>query len=466
MMRRSAISFSFTLLFAALFIGLFSFTAEAQRSRDARKASQLVEQGNRALNQQKYSEAIDKFAEALAYNPTNPAARFAKGKAHNSLNQSEMALMELNAALDQGYTKPIDVYLIRWKLFYDDKNFEAAQKDVDAALAIDPENLDLLIAQGNMAFAGKRYPQALAAYQRALQRQPNNPEIHLNIAKMHYMSGNVQAQGESAKAAIANGTKFLGEANLLLGDSLRKQRRFDEATSALQNALAADTRNFDIYQSLAEVYRAQNRFEDAIAVYRRGLAIFGADGRIYTGLSWYYSLAGRAEDAVEAARSAIRLLPNEYLGFTNLCRAYNDQKRPESAVRECLNALKLRPDDGETLFYLGYSFEMLNKSAEASRYYKQAVAGLEKATQADPTNSDNFYLLGNAYASDGQPKKAIAAYVRSLELTPAFARARYNLGAVYVFENNKAAAQQQYNALLPLDPVLAERLKKEIDGMK
>ena len=135
-------------------------------------------------------------------------------------------------------------------------------------------------------------------------------------------------------------------------------------------------------------------------------------------------------------------------------------------IRECGNALRLKPNDGETHFYLGFANSLMNKSAEASRNFKLAIAGLERATVADPMNADNFYLLGNAYASDSQPKKAIDAYLRSLGLTPAFGRARYNLGAVYVFDNNKAGAMQQYNALLPLDRALAEKLKAQIDGMK
>lgn len=465
MKRNTLLSIVRVSLIAVSFVALASNVA-AQKPKDVRRSNQLVEQGNKSFNQRNYREAIEKYAEAIALNPKNTNAHYWKGRAHAHADDTELALLELNKALDLGYNKPLDVYLLRWRLHYASKDFPAAQKDIDSALAIDPQNFELLVAQGDMSFANKRYPDALNAYQRALVREPNNPDLYLNIAKIHYFTGNVGGQGEAAERAINLRTRSLGEAYLLLGDSMKRQRKFEEATAAFQSALSASPTNLDIYESLAETYRAQNKYDDAIAVLRRALPVFGQNGRIFTNLAWYYSLANRHEDAAEAAKAGIKLSPDQYLAYTNLCRAYNDLKRPEMAVRECNNALKLKPDDGETMYYLGRANELLNKPDEAARYYRRSVPGLEKYTREYPDNSDYFYLLGNAYYSDNQPKKAITAYVRSLELTPAFGRARYNLGVMYVADNNKTAAMQQYNALVSIDASLAALLKQEIDAMR
>lgn len=465
-MKRSAVLLSIQFVLLAAFVISADLAVQAQKPKDIRASQARLEQGNRAFNQRNFKEAIEKYAEAIALNPRNTAAHYWKGRAHSFQEEHELALMELGTALEQGYQKPLDIYLLRWRIYYAEKDYAAAQKDVDAALSIDPENFDLLVAQGDMNFVNKRYPEALDAYQRAVAKQPNNAELYLNIAKIHYFTGNPQGQGDAAQEAINKRTMSLGEAYLLLGDALRTQRRFPEATTALQSALSANPNSLDTYESLAEVYRAQNKYDDAITTLRRALPVFDDDGRIYTNLAWYYSLANRHEEAADAAKAGIKLSPNEYLAYTNLCRAYNDLKRPEMAIRECNNALRLQPDDGETLYYLGRASELMNKSDEAARYYRRAVPGLEKATKTSPGNSDYFYLLGNAYYSDNHVKKAIAAYVRSLELTPAFARARFNLGLAYVADNNKSAAMQQYNALAPLDGALAALLKTEIDAMR
>ncbi|HEY2865598.1 MAG TPA: tetratricopeptide repeat protein, partial [Pyrinomonadaceae bacterium] len=97
--------------------------------------------------------------------------------------------------------------------------------------------------------------------------------------------------------------------------------------------------------------------------------------------------------------------------------------------------------------------------------YRKSVKGLEKFVADNPDYSDGFYLLGNAYYTVNQGDDAIEAYKKCLVLSPRFARARYNLGIVYVAKKNKAAALEQYNSLLPLEATLAANLKTEIDKL-
>jgi superkiller protein 3 len=151
------------------------------------------------------------------------------------------------------------------------------------------------------------------------------------------------------------------------------------------------------------------------------------------------------------------------LAYTNLCRAYNDLNKPELAISACNNALKINPNDGETFFYLGRANDVLDRPAEAAKFYKRAVTGLEAFTAERPTYSDGFYHLGNAYFADNQLDKAIAAYSKCLELSPRFGRARYNIGIVQLQKNNKPGATEQYNILVGIDRTLATKLKTEID---
>src|SRR5690606_19538289 len=136
----------------------------------------------------------------------------------------------------------------------------------------------------------------------------------------------------------------------------------------------------------------------------------------------------------EAAKAGIKLSPENYMAYTNLCRAYNDLNRPETAARECNNALTLKPGDGETNFYLGRSYDLQKRPAEATQYYRRAVAGLEQFIKERPDYADGYYLLGNAYFADNQRAKAIDAYNKALELSPMFTKARYNLGVIYSLE--------------------------------
>jgi superkiller protein 3 len=318
---------------------------------------------------------------------------------------------------------------------------------------------------GEIYLARNALTEALDAFKRASVAAPNDADIFYNMARVYVTRGDAREQGIAAEAALKKGTRFPGESHYLLGDAYRKQSNAAGAIAAYQKAISSKPDIYDAYRNLADVYRSENRYDDAIKVSKQGLLAFPRDGNIYTDLSWYYSLAGRPEDAVQAAKAAITFLPAQYMGYTNLCRAYNETKEYNLAVIACNSALRINPGDGETYFYLARAYDFLKKPADATKYYSQAVTGLVEFTKNNPAYSDGWYLLGNALFADNQRDKAIDAYRQCLVLSPKFSKARYNLGIIYTRKKNRPAAQEQYDALVPLDPKLAEALKAEIDKM-
>lgn len=446
---------------------LFCLTAEvdAQSKKDQKKARQLVEQGQKLYRQKNYRNALDKYAEAVTLDPNNPDARFGKGAAHYELDENEQAFTEFDAALKNGYKKPLDIYLVRWRLNYAKKDYDAALADLKAGLALDPGNVDFQLGLGDISFARNEYRDAIDAYQKVALKVPNSADVYLNIAKAQANLGDTLGQTTSAAEAVRLRTRFLGEAFFLLGDGYQKQRKFDEALDAYQKAISAKPDTFAAYLGIAEIYRVQGRYNESIEISRRALRVFPNNGEIYTALGWYYSLADKHEEAVEASKAGTTLLPNQPTAYTNLCRAYNDVKKPELAVNACNTALRLNPNDGETLFYLARANDLIGKTSEATKLYSRAVAGLVDYTSKNPDYSDGFYLLGNAYFADNKRDKAIESYSKALELSPRFSKARYNLGIIQILEKNKTAALQQYTALLEIDKGLAEKLKVEIDKL-
>ncbi len=442
----------------------FSGEAVAQSKKDIKKANQLVDQGNKAASGKNFRMAIDKYAEAIVLMPKSATAHFRKGYAHYQLNEYEIALNELDTALSQGHPL-IDIARIRWYIYYQKKNLDGSLADLRTVLQADPNNQTALIAAGDVNYEKQNFREALLLYQRAIVAAPRNGDLYFKIARVQFSLGDEKAQETAASEAVAKGTQFVAESYQLLADAYQKQRKVNQAIDAFNIALTAKPDLYQIYRTLGDLYRSQNRINDAIEISKRGLRLFPNDGNIYTDISWYYSLADRHEDAIAAAQSGIKLLPNQYIAYTNLCRAYNDTKQYQFAITACNNALRLNPNDGETFFYLGYANSLLGKQAEATRYFDRAVTGLIEYTKNNPDYTEGFYLLGNAYYADNQPEKAIEAYKKCLELSPRFAKAKYNLGKTQVRLKNKIAALEQYNSLLPLDNDLAQKLKLEIDKL-
>jgi superkiller protein 3 len=442
---------------------MMAASVDAQSKKDQRESKKLVEQGDKQFKQRNYRNALENYAKAVVLVPNNAHAHFWKGMAHYYLNEFNLALPELSTALNQGYNRPLDIYLVRWRLHYANQDFDLALDDVRKGLAIDGNNLDFLLALGDLSFAAKQFSEALDAYQRVLVRNPTNADLYLNIAKCHFFLGNVDEQAASAEEALKRGTRSPADAHMLIGDAAHRQFRFEDAILSYQRVLSIKSDEYEPYRRLAEAYRALSRFNEAIEISQRAIRTFPNDGGIYTDISWYYSLADRHEEAVAAAQAAISLVPDQYMAYTNLCRAYNDLGRFEVAITACNNALRLKPEDGETLFYLGRANRALGRTAEAAKLFSRSVTGLEKFVSDNPTYSDGYYLLGNAYFADGKQDRALSAYQRCLQLSPNFVKALYNVGIIYLLQENKPLALEQYNRLLKLDRKYADRLKAEID---
>ena len=151
-------------------------------------------------------------------------------------------------------------------------------------------------------------------------------------------------------------------------------------------------------------------------------------------MSWYFSLNDMHKDALVAAQNAIALVPDNYIAHTNLCRALNDLENYNLAIAACNNALKLNPGDGETNYYLGRAYASTNR-AKASRYLLQKIySGFSQIFKRLPRLCRCLYLLGNAYYATDQYDKAIDAYKQTLELSPKFTKAVFNLGVTYYLE--------------------------------
>ena len=445
-----------------LLILVLPLSAMMQSKRDRDQSKAFLSEADKAYAVKDYRGAAEKFGKALLLVPTNPYAYYKKGFAHFNLKENPEAISSLNQALAQGY-KPLDIYRVRLFIYFIEKDYSAALGDIEKGLKLAPNDVSLLTAQGEILLEQKSYSEAAKSFEKVIKLEPNSADIYYNLARLKYATGDSDAQAAFAESALAKGTRFPAEAFFLLGDAKSKQKNSAAAIDAFQRSVSLKPEVYRTYGALSELLRAENRLDDAVNVLKQGLRAFPNNGEIYTELSWLYSLLDRPDEAVDAARAGIAILPDKPNAYTNLCRALNETKKYELAIGACNSALKLKPDDGETYFYLGRAFNLTGRSSQATKYYGQAVSGLEDHVIKNSQSPDGWYLLGNAYFADNQRDKAIAAYLKSLELSPKFSKARFNLGIIYVLQKNKPASSAQYSELLPLNAKLAAALKAEID---
>jgi tetratricopeptide (TPR) repeat protein len=445
--------------------------SEKERQKEAQKAAKKVEEkigkltkeAEKSINKKDYKTALDKYDQAIQLAPKNPKTHFLKGKAHYELKEFDQSLTEFDTALIQGYETPLEIYKLRWRLNYERKNFDVVLDDAQKILQVEPSNLPLYQTIGAIYLAKQSYNEALAAFQKVTQLDPNDADTYYYTALAYQKLGDVPKQQSSALEAVKRNTKFSGESYFILGDAEQKLKNYNEAVEAYRKSLLTKSDNAATYHNLSDIFRSQNRFDEAIEVLKKGVVAFPNDAYLYIDLSLHYTLADQSASAIGAAQQAVKFLPGKPDSHASLCRAYYENKQFQPALEACNAALKLNHNDGEANVYLGFTYLSLDKIETANTYFVKAVNGLKDYTQKNSDYSDAYYLLGNAYYYANQPKNAIDAYSRSLQLYPQSAKARFNLGLAYFVNGDLTAAREQYEVLAKLDKDLAAKLKQTLD---
>lgn len=112
-------------------------------------------------------------------------------------------------------------------------------------------------------------------------------------------------------------------------------------------------------------------------------------------------------------------------------------------------AIKLSPENFNNYFFMGNAYASIKRYDNAIEYYK-------KCLEIYPYSSDILYNIGNIYRAKKENEKAIEYYKKAIDLYPDFAQAHYNLGKIYSLLNQQELADKEFALVSRLNPLLFE----------
>jgi tetratricopeptide (TPR) repeat protein len=193
--------------------------------------------------------------------------------------------------------------------YFDGEAFEDAARASRAALALAPGSVEALIVRGSLALGRADAPAALADFEEALQRKPNEGRAASGLGMARLLAGDPAGSREVLRQAIEHMPTHIGTWQSL-GWACIALQAWDEAGAAMGRALELD-RNFgESHGAVAVVAALTGQREAAQASIERALRLDP------NGLSARYAqmvLSGEAADPTRFEQAARRVLSSRSL---------------------------------------------------------------------------------------------------------------------------------------------------------
>ena len=290
------------------------------------------------------------------------------------------------------------------------KSYAAAIETYEQIAALSPEDLEALLAIGEIYLTQRRWPLAEDVFNRALARDGENAKALTGLATARWEQGDRQRAVSLWESALSRGEheSDLSDIQVRLALAYLDIDRPAEAEAMLRNEVAGRG------NPTAHLYLAMMQAIDDPSGARRELkAITNNEPPAVVAMRDYLleSLGG-AETADTAARQAKSMgLAFVQIGEWQLARTALER------------ALRLDPTDAEATAFLGHAEAQLGRPA---------FTHLARAVESQPDWPLGHYLLGLFYLDQEAHEFAVEEFQATLRLDPGNARALADLARAYV----------------------------------
>jgi tetratricopeptide (TPR) repeat protein len=288
-----------------------------------------------------------------------------------------------------------------------EKQYGAAQLELEKANALQPETFEILYNLGQAYLRAGEYPKAELALNRALKLKPDSPEALYLLAQVY-----------------------------------SDQKKSVDALDLLVRAHKLAPQNADIIFLLARVSMGQNYFEDAIPLLESGLQIAPKRADLRAALGESYFMSGKTEKAIEEFKELIALEPSAG-SFAFMGLSYRHLGRFDEAKKYFQEGLKRDRRNASCLFNMGYIEERQGNHAAAETFLQQAL-------KSNPDFSEALLELANLRIASKRFEDAAELLRRYVKISLDPASGYYKLAMVERSLHETEAAQRDLNVFQTL----------------
>jgi len=367
------------------------------------------------------------------------------------LTQAREALEALQGSEAIGQTEWAETYGDMAQLYHAYELYPAAEACYRNALALSPDSLEWNYSYGFLFQTTGRFEEAVPHYEKALG-QAARPQIvyllHIRLGECAFELNDPASAAvhyDAAAEILPEGASILARRGILA----LEEKRFEEAVTFLEKALAAQPAANRLHYSLGMAYRGLGNMEKAREhVSKRGkvgvsppdplkqkLAGMVNSYRVYVLKGRMAYGVGRYGDAAAEFKKAIAADPKRAGARVNLGTTYTAMKRYREAVAVFEEALDLEPENITARYNLG---ELYLRGGAPNR----AIPFLEGVVKENPKDAEAHLLLAKALEGAARFQDAYEHFRETEKLRPDLADSWRGIARILFDSGSEAEAKR------------------------
>jgi Flp pilus assembly protein TadD len=381
--------------------------SQTRSQKLANPLNDLLEEAQRDIDKSDFASAIEPLQKVIAEQPDVAYPHFELAYVYTALERTDEARAEYQRVI--AIDPLMSAAYLNLGILLVDKDPAAAIAPLKKAVELHPEESRPRFLLGVAQERSRDYPSAADSFEGASHLDSRNPEILGHLANV-YMGLHRAADAEPKFRAVLE-TKPSDPAALIgLAKSLDAQNK-PGAAAAFQNYLAVQPADELARGRFLHLLIAEQKYDLALAEIDRADAAQGPTGASLRERADIQIAEKKWDDAIATIRKAAALSPNDATLHGGLGRLLLQRRDFSGAEKELKIALTLDPTgmvylkDLSSTYYLGGN-------------YPAALATMDEIAKVETPVPLSWFIRALCYDKLNQPKPALAAYEKFLQLTP------------------------------------------------
>lgn len=425
-------------------------------------------------------KAISMYERYLKLPPEKDRVEYAfhLGELYERKNLDAKAVLQYEENLKE-YPEDLRNHTQLGAIYYKEKKYVKAQRVLESGVSFSHTTPQLKKMLAQTYAAQNEYIKAIEFYDKYLNSVTNDATAWKELGVCHFSLNDYSKAIPAFTKARELSSKEDFDVAYMLGYSYLQTDNFSKAIAPLGRARALNSRDFRVYDALAQCYRNLKETSTLTSILTDWIAIDPKRYDIKIELGALMLDAKKIQDAITMLNDASRFIPSEPKPYLLLAQAYEIMGDDDARFKHLSTALKFAANNWETRYQLSRyhisvkQFEKaeehllatihLNPAHGISHFeygtllldrndFKKASYEFKKALESEPGNP--HYLVMDAYSSamQGDTIRAMDNVNVALAKSPNDTRILYWAGMIFKSSGKQDLALKSFQDALKIEP--------------